>query len=89
MDSQTLNIPLNLPFGQFNLLDVLIPTVVLGYVSFLYSRSQTNRRVNPSGLPLPPGPRGLPLVGNVFDMPKTHNWMKVAEWKEQYGTQSI
>ena len=89
MDTQSLKVPLNLPFGQFSLLDVLVPTVILGYVTFVYNRTQTKRRTNASGLPLPPGPRGLPFVGNVFDMPQTHNWLKVAEWKEKYGKSPV
>lgn len=36
--------------------------------------------------PHPPGPKGLPVVGNVVDMPTSHEWYKFAEWKEQYGT---
>ena len=35
--------------------------------------------------PLPPGPRGLPIVGNVLDMPSSHEWLKFAEWKDKYG----
>ncbi|KAK6977026.1 cytochrome P450, partial [Favolaschia claudopus] len=33
--------------------------------------------------PLPPGPTGYPLIGNVFDMPST--WRTFAEWGEKYG----
>lgn len=38
-------------------------------------------------LPLPPGPRGLPILGNVSDMPKPdvlecHHWF---EHKKKYG----
>ncbi|KLO06514.1 CyP450 monooxygenase [Schizopora paradoxa] len=36
-------------------------------------------------VPLPPGPRRLPLIGNVLDMPKTLIWEKAAEWKNKYG----
>lgn len=37
------------------------------------------------GLPLPPGPKGLPLIGNVRDMPSTHEWITFAQWRDQYG----
>ncbi|KAJ6572074.1 cytochrome P450 [Mycena capillaripes] len=33
----------------------------------------------------PPGPRGLPLIGNTLQIPQDHQWLKWAEWKAQYG----
>ncbi|KAL5514759.1 hypothetical protein ACEPAG_2075 [Sanghuangporus baumii] len=35
--------------------------------------------------PLPPGPKGFPLVGNIFDMPDSDEWEKAREWGETYG----
>ncbi|KAJ3729886.1 cytochrome P450 [Lentinula raphanica] len=35
--------------------------------------------------PLPPGPKGWPLIGNAFDMPKTHAWKTFAEWGKIWG----
>lgn len=37
---------------------------------------------------LPPGPKGLPIFGNVLDMPKIHEWRKFSEWNDQYGGQT-
>ncbi|KAI9566804.1 cytochrome P450, partial [Boletus coccyginus] len=37
------------------------------------------------GLPLPPGPTGLPLVGNVFDLNPQHPWLSYEQWGKQYG----
>lgn len=31
----------------------------------------------------PPGPKGLPLIGNV-SIPKTNSWVTYREWSEQY-----
>ncbi|EKM56472.1 uncharacterized protein PHACADRAFT_207702 [Phanerochaete carnosa HHB-10118-sp] len=35
--------------------------------------------------PYPPGPKGLPVVGNVTEMPTSHEWLKFAEWADKYG----
>ncbi|KAK7038507.1 cytochrome P450 [Favolaschia claudopus] len=34
---------------------------------------------------LPPGPRPLPIVGNLFDMPRARVWETFLQWKELYG----
>jgi len=33
---------------------------------------------------LPPGPRGFPIIGNIFDM-KTGQWLKFGQWHKKYG----
>ncbi len=35
--------------------------------------------------PLPPGPKGLPLIGNILDMPSDKDWFTFAKWGEIYG----
>ncbi|KAI0370176.1 cytochrome P450 [Pilatotrama ljubarskyi] len=35
--------------------------------------------------PLPPGPKGLPLIGNMLDMPASHEWRTFAQWGERWG----
>ena len=37
---------------------------------------------------LPPGPPGLPLVGNLFDIPKTDQWVYFYEQSKKYGESS-
>ncbi|KAI0938473.1 hypothetical protein AcV5_000150 [Taiwanofungus camphoratus] len=34
---------------------------------------------------LPPGPKGWPLIGNVLDMPASHEWRTFAQWGERWG----
>ncbi|KAF8165086.1 cytochrome P450 [Crassisporium funariophilum] len=34
---------------------------------------------------LPPGPKGLPLVGNILDMPSEKEWLTFAQWGETWG----
>lgn len=34
---------------------------------------------------LPPGPQGLPFIGNAFDMPTDKPWLKFHHWGKIYG----
>ncbi|KAI9441764.1 cytochrome P450 [Lactarius indigo] len=37
------------------------------------------------GTPYPPGPRPLPLIGNVFDIPQDYSWLAYTEFSKKYG----
>lgn len=50
-------------------------------LTFLY----THRDWREALAPLPPGPKGLPLLGNVIDLPPSQPWETFARWGKTYG----
>lgn len=41
-----------------------------------------------SSLPLPPGPKGWPLIGNMLNMPNGDFAQTYKEWGQTYGAQT-
>ncbi|KAJ6540312.1 cytochrome P450 [Mycena capillaripes] len=64
---------------------MFVPTTTDGILGAagLYICYRLYRRTNT--LPLPPGPKGIPLIGNVLDMPKSYAWKTFAQWGDIYG----
>lgn len=56
---------------------------------FLYLKRRRER------LPLPPSPKKIPLVGNLFDMPQKlqweiyHQWSKDLGWSRNVNTKAV
>ncbi|KAK4047662.1 hypothetical protein OIO90_006091 [Microbotryomycetes sp. JL221] len=57
-------------------------TLALLLSAFLYFISKPNKQKGYKPLP---GPKGVPLFGNMFDLPKSRPWVKMEEWTRQYG----
>ncbi|KAJ7684107.1 cytochrome P450 [Mycena polygramma] len=66
-----------MPFDAYNVLWLGLSATLL------FSLYLRNKR---SKLPLPPGPRKLPLIGNVFDVPKTFPWERYMAWSRKYNS---
>ena len=62
---------------------------VLFFSVILFRQLKKGRDGNPNGLSLPPGPKGYPLIGNLFDMPSDNPWVVYDEWRKTYGKTSI
>jgi hypothetical protein len=61
-----------------NTVDIFFAFLVLFILNNLL-----RRRSQPASLP--PGPKGLPLLGNILDMPSEKEWLTFARWGEQWG----
>ena len=63
----------------------MLAALFLGYLLFRRWKHGLGRNSNPKGLPLPPGPKGYPLIGNLFDLPVSKPWLVYDEWFKTYG----
>jgi hypothetical protein len=62
--------------------DILLAAVVaICSCGLVYLVVLTSRR----RLPYPPGPTGLPIVGNLFNMPSGEEWVTYRNWSKDCG----
>ncbi|KAI0730576.1 cytochrome P450 [Earliella scabrosa] len=59
--------------------------LAVALVALVYLRSVVNWRSRTRGRPLPPGPRSLPIVGNIFQAPHSKPWVGYRELCATYG----
>lgn len=65
-----------MPWTWFAALSIALSFLVL---HAFWVRRRLNTR-------LPPGPKGLPIIGNVLDMPRKHLGREFAVLSAKYGT---
>ncbi|KAH7884762.1 cytochrome P450 [Phlebopus sp. FC_14] len=62
---------------------VLLLGSLLAFVLVLWS--SVRRKASARGLSFPPGPRALPLVGNMLSLNTAEPWLSYTTWKKKYG----
>ncbi|KZT39769.1 cytochrome P450 [Sistotremastrum suecicum HHB10207 ss-3] len=54
-------------------------------INILYTFVAWSRDRNARHLPLPPGPVGKPIIGNLLQVPREREWLTFIEWGKQFG----
>lgn len=52
---------------------------ILGLLTWILTKKSK------SGLPFPPGPKPLPLIGNLLDIPHEKEWLVYQQWAKIHG----
>ena len=59
---------------------IVLLAVTTVIFAFFLRRYRTSKN-----LPLPPGPKGWPLIGNLQDIPSHPEWITYHKWSKELG----
>ena len=65
---------------QLSTNDKALVAVTLLFYGYLWVRNRAQSRRM-----LPPGPPGLPIIGNLLDMPQKDQSSRFSRWSEEYS----
>jgi hypothetical protein len=68
---------------KYSVSEFLLAFAAIGFVCVLYLRLRNTTFKH--RLPLPPGPKPLPLLGNFLDLPTSHEYRTYTLWGKEYG----
>ncbi|KAL4072597.1 cytochrome P450 [Scleroderma yunnanense] len=70
---------------EFPVVQSLMPSIAAGIAGVILVGLWLATRKKNGRLPYPPGPKGLPVIGNALDLNMKEPHVTYAKWAEQYG----